>query len=88
LLLAEVRVSADGRSQLDGLWDSLSTAVMNAIDGYAWILPALVLTALFFGLIVLIAWCTEDLPFELDIFEIVGGIFKWTRKWWRGESLS
>jgi hypothetical protein len=80
-------VSADGGSQLDGLWDSLSTAVMNAIDAYGWILPAAVLTILFLGFMVLIAWCTEELPFEPEVFNAIGDIPRWTRKWWRGEPL-
>jgi hypothetical protein len=83
LLLVEGRVSADGGSQLEGIWDAFASAVFNLIDSYGWILPAVALSILFLGLIVLVAWCLEDLPFEPEIFDGIGGIFRWTRKWWK-----
>jgi hypothetical protein len=86
--LAEARVPADSGTPLNGLWDSLSTAVVNAMDPLGWILPALILTLLFLGAVALVAWWLEDLPVELEIFQAIGGIFKWTRKWWRGERTS
>jgi hypothetical protein len=43
------------------------------------------LTVLFLGVIVLLCWLVEDLPFELPVFESVGGIFKWMRSTWQAE---
>lgn len=80
-------MSADGGSPLDGLWDSISSAVVSFVDAFGWILPALVLTILFLGLIALVAFWLDDLPFDFEILQGVGGIFRWTRRWWRGESV-
>jgi len=77
-------VSADEKSLFAGLWDALSSAVINAYDAYGWILPALFLTVLLLAILVVIAWAAEDLPFEIEIFDSVGGIFKWARRCWRG----
>lgn len=57
-------MSADGGSPLDGLWDSISSAVVSFVDAFGWILPALVLTILFLGLIALVAFWLDDLPFD------------------------
>jgi hypothetical protein len=54
-------VSADGKSLFKGLWDTFSSAVFNAYDAYGWILPALLLTILLLGVLVLIACAMEDL---------------------------
>ena len=77
-------MSADEKSLLEGLWDTFSSAVFNTYDGDGWILPALLLTILFLGILVLIACAMEDLPIDLEIFDGVGGIFRWTRRWWKG----
>jgi hypothetical protein len=59
--------------------------VLNALDAFGWIIPALALTVLLLGAIALVAWCLEDLPFEPEIFDAIGGIFRWTRESWRGQ---
>ena len=76
-------MSADG-SHLESLWDSISSTVLNAWDGFGWIIPAVVLTILLLGAILLVAWWLEDIPFEPEVFNGIDGIFKWTRKSWRG----
>jgi hypothetical protein len=78
-------VSADEKSLFDGVWDTFSSAVFNAWDGYGWILPALLLTLLLLGVLVLIAWAMEDFPIDVDIFDGIGGIFRWTRRRWKGD---
>jgi hypothetical protein len=50
LLLAGGRVSADGNSQFESLWNTAAAAVFNAIDAYGWVVPALVISLLFLGL--------------------------------------
>ena len=77
-------MSADEKSLLEGLWDTFSSAVFNAYEGYGWILPALLLTILLLGVLALIACAMEDLPLDIEIFDGIGGIFKWTRRWWKG----
>jgi hypothetical protein len=62
-----------------------SSAAFNAYDGYGWILPALVLTILLIGVLVLIASAIEGLAIDVEIFQGIGGIFKWTRRWWSGD---
>ncbi len=78
-------MSADEKSLFDGVWDTFSSAVFNAWDGYGWILPALLLTLLLLGVLVLIAWAMEDFPIDVDIFDGIGGIFRWTRRRWKGD---
>jgi amino acid transporter len=58
-------------------------ALDNLIDGYGWILPALMLSALLLVLIGLFAYWFEDLP--LEAFEGFGGIYRWTRQAWQGQ---
>jgi hypothetical protein len=72
-------MSTDGSSQLEAMWDSLAAMVLNVYDAYGWIVPALLLSVLFLGLIALFAWLTEELPLDLEIFRCLGGIFKWMR---------
>ncbi len=77
-------MSVDDKSLCEGLWDTFSSAVFNAYDGYGWILPALLLTILLLGVLVLIACAMEDLPFDVEMFDGIEGIFRWTRRWWKG----
>jgi hypothetical protein len=58
--------------------------VFIAYDGHGWILPALLLTILLLGILVLIACAMEDLPINVEMFDGVAGIFRWTRRWWKG----
>ena len=44
--------------------------------------PALLLTILLLGVLVLIACAMEDLPIDVEIFDGIGGIFKCTHRWW------
>ncbi len=78
-------MSADEKSLFAGLWDTFSSAAFNAYDGYGWILPALLLTILLLGVLVLVACAIDDLPIDVEIFQGIGCIFKWTRRWWRGD---
>lgn len=84
LSFAEVPLSADEKSLLEGLWDAFTSGVINVYDGYGWIIPALLLTILLLGVLVLIAYAVEDLPIDVEIFDGIGGIFKWTRRRWKG----
>jgi hypothetical protein len=77
-------VSADEKQLFEGLWDTFSSAVSNAYDGYGWILPAVLLTILLLGVLALIAYAMEDLLIDVEIFDGIGGIFRWTRRWWKG----
>ena len=73
---------SDGE-RLNSLFDSVSTAIFGAYDAYGWVLPALLLTILVFGLIALFALSFDDLPVEF--LEAVPRVFLWTRARWRGE---
>jgi hypothetical protein len=84
-LLLEGRVSTDGNSFLESLWNATASTICNVIDAHGWIFPALFLTVLLLGVITLFAWIVEDLPFELEIFRSIGGIFKWARAQWGPE---
>lgn len=77
-------MSADEKQLFEGLWDTFSSTVSNAYDGYGWILPAVLLTILLLGVLALIAYAIEDLPIDVEIFDGIGGIFRWTRRWWKG----
>ncbi len=70
----------DANSQLAGLWDTCATALLNTWDAYGWILPAILLTLLFFGAIVLVCWALADLDFDAGLIEAPIGIFRWCRK--------
>jgi hypothetical protein len=82
LIAEEERVSTDGNSFLESFAAATATWVSTVIDNYGWILPALFLTALLLGVIVLVAWIAEDIPFDVEIFQGIGGIFKWARTQW------
>jgi len=75
-------VSTDGNSFLESSSDATATLVSSAIDNFGWIVPALFLTVLLLGVVVLFAWLADDLPFDLEIFQGIGGIFKWARAQW------
>jgi hypothetical protein len=78
-------VSTDGNSYFENLWNTATCTFCNVIDAYGWIVPALFLTVLLIGVIALFAWIAEDIPFDLEIFQSVGGIFKWARSQWGRE---
>ena len=79
-------VSSDGGSQLETLWNTAASGVYNAIDAYGWVVPAVVLTALMFVVLFAIGSALDGAGFDFPLGESVGGIFRWTRKWWRGTS--
>jgi len=83
LIALGVSVSSDGNSQLEGLWDAAASAVLNVYDAYGWVVPALLLSLLLLGVLVLLAWALEDLPVDAEALQGFGGIFRWTRKRWR-----
>jgi hypothetical protein len=72
-------VFGDSYSQLERLGDADGSVVLNVLDAYGWIVPAVLMTILLLGVVILIAWALEELPFELPVFEGIGGIFKWSR---------
>jgi hypothetical protein len=84
-LLLGVRVPADSDSGFEAMWNAAVSAILNAFDAYGWIVPATLLAVLFLGVFLLLCWWMEDLPFELPVFEGVGGIFKWMRSTWQAE---
>jgi hypothetical protein len=68
----------DGNYQLDGLDGALGSAISNAVDSFACVVPAILLSVLLLGFLVLIGSLTDDFPlFEFP--EWLGGIFKWAR---------
>jgi hypothetical protein len=75
-------VSADGKSILEGICDTLCSGVFGFYDAYGWIVPAVLLTALLFALMIFLCWALEDIPTELEIFRARGAIFKWARSRW------
>jgi len=79
-------MGSDGSSQLVAMWDASVAAITNTLDAYGWIVPAILTTLLYLGLIALFCWLVEDLPVELPVFEGVGGIFKWMRASLRGNN--
>jgi len=72
-------VFGDSYSQLEKLGDADGSVFFNILDAYGWIVPAVLMSILLFGVVILIAWAIEDLPVEFPFFEGVGGIFKWSR---------
>jgi hypothetical protein len=70
----------DANSQLDGLWDTCAAAILNTWDAYSWVLPALLLTLLFFGVFALICFALEDLDFDASLIEAPVAIFRWSKK--------
>jgi hypothetical protein len=72
----------DGSSQLEGLWDSCAGALFNVYDAYAWIVPALLLTILFFFVVAFVCWACEKADFDIPIFEGPAAIFRWCREAW------
>ena len=76
-------MSTDQKPLFEGLWDTLSSMVFNVYDGYGWILPALLLTILLLGVLALVAYAIEDLPIDAEVFDGIGAIFRWTRRWWK-----
>jgi hypothetical protein len=81
----EGRLPTDSNSGFEALWNSTSSAVFNVFDTYGWVVPATLLAVLFLLAIGLLCWWMEELPFELPVFEGVGGIFKWMRSAWQAE---
>jgi hypothetical protein len=85
LLFFGERVPTNFESRIETLWNAAASAVTNVFDLYGWIVPATLLAILFLGVIVLLCWAMDDLPFELPVFESVRGIFKWMRSAWQAE---
>jgi hypothetical protein len=79
-------MGVEGNSQLVAMWDAAVAAITNSFDAYGWVVPAILVTLLYLCLIALFCWWLEDLPFELSVFEGVGGIFKWMRISWREQT--
>jgi hypothetical protein len=79
----------DGNSQLESLWDACAAAVLNTYDAYGWLLPALLLTLLFFLVFAIVCWAMDDIGLDLPILEGPAAIFRCCRKRWepRGEFL-
>ena len=77
---------SEGPSRLDSLLDSVGTWLFNIFDGFGWYIPALILTLLFFVIIALLCYATEDIPLDLGICRAPRAIFSWTEKRWRRRS--
>jgi hypothetical protein len=77
----------DANSQFDGLWDTCAAAILNAWDAYSWVLPALLLTLLFFGVFALICFALEDLDLDASLIEAPVAIFRWSRKTFQSQGL-
>ena len=78
-------MSTDDGSQLESLWDSCAAFVLNAYDAYGWMVPALLLTLLFFTVLALICWALEGIELDLPVFEGPVAIFGWCRKNWQSQ---
>jgi hypothetical protein len=80
-------MSTDGGSLLETTWDSLAAMVFSVYDGYGWIVPAVLLSALFlllfFWLAALMDGWSVDLPLDEVVFRGPCGIFRWMRDSWR-----
>jgi hypothetical protein len=72
----------DGGSQFESLWDGCAAALFNVYDGYGWIVPALLLTLLFFLALALLCWWAEDVFVE-PMFQGPSAIFRWCRHRWK-----
>src|SRR4051812_47386337 len=72
----------DGNSQLESLWDTCAAAVLNTYDAYGWLLPALLLTFLFFLIFAFVCWALDDIPLDLPLLKGPAAIFRWCRKRW------
>jgi hypothetical protein len=80
-------MGADGNSQLETMWDAVTAAIATGFNAYGRIVPAILVTLLYLSLIGLFCWWLEDIPFELPVFEGVGGIFRSIRtSWHKGTS--
>ena len=82
-LVLGVRVSTEGNSFLESLSDASASALFNVYDAYGWVIPAVLLSLLLLGALALLAWALEDLPLDAELFQGFGGIFRWSRRWWR-----
>jgi hypothetical protein len=77
----------DASSQLDTFWDTCAAAVLNAWDACAWIIPALLLTLLLFGLFALICFALDGLDFDAPLIEGPVAIFRWCRRTFQSDGL-
>lgn len=74
----------DGKYQLEGLDTALGSAISNAVDSLAWVVPAVLLSVLLLGFLILIGSLIDDFPlFELP--ECFCGIFRSARASWGDE---
>lgn len=78
-------MSGESRSLIGGLLDSATSVVFSAYEAYGWIVPATVVTVLFFAVFVFLCWLLEDIPLEFDVFTAPRSIFNWTHKRWVGK---
>ncbi|HWE85826.1 MAG TPA: hypothetical protein VG267_12850 [Terracidiphilus sp.] len=77
----------DSNSQLESLWDTCAGTLINTWDVYGWLIPALLLTILFFAVIAFVCWALEDVDFDLPIFEGPRCIFRWCKRRWQSRTL-
>jgi hypothetical protein len=75
----------DGNCPLEGLDSTLGSAISNAVDSFAWVVPAVFLSVLLLGFIALIGSLVGDFPLEFDLPECFCGIFRYARASWRDE---
>jgi hypothetical protein len=87
LHLLEVVLSYDDSSQLEGLWNTTANAVIDTYNAWGWVMPAILLTALFVVVCLLLIGLVSSLHLECfaDLspeVEPISAIFSWTRKEW------
>jgi len=77
----------EGYSRIGEQLSNVAPGIYSVYDGFGWIIPALLLTFLFFGVYVLLCWAFDDVIIDFPFFRGPRFIFSWTRKVWRGEPL-
>jgi hypothetical protein len=79
---------ADGNSQFESLWDTCAATLINTWDIYGWVVPALLLTILFFAAIAQFCWALEDISSELPVCRGPKWIFHRMRLIWRARRIT
>ena len=76
-------MAGEGRSFIDGLFDSVASCASSVLDSYGWILPATVFTLLCIAAMLFLCWIVEDVPLEPGFFSMPRCVFLWSRKRWQ-----
>lgn len=73
----------DGNSQIESLWSACAGTIAQQWDAYGWVVPALLLTLVFFAAIGWLCWALEDLPVDVPLVKVPKWIFRRMRLIWR-----